>query len=926
MFGGWLFFSAFDSSGQYAVWRTDGSQENTLLVVPASSYPTNMPFTFKTFQNKLFFASNHRIWYLETPDGQPQPLVESTTSFSPPWMKELDDHLIFIWHDSEHGDKLWTSDGTPAGTHILENDLAWPSYSSLFFGLVHQNILYFRATNNTLWSYRPAQHQLTQLFAQKSTGLVAMGNWVYFFAYDETNGGMLYRTDGLDVQPAVKLSTSNVQVGFFGALTRENQNYLLFHIKDADNQTWLYSSNGAQDGLTKLAGPLSITSNSIGYANGRYFFGARDATHSAEVWQSDGTTAGTSQVKDIYPGLGGSYPDGFGSCGTRICFFASDDIHGLEPWSTDGTPEGTQMLVDANPTASDSNFIHIQPAGERLYFIAHDGVHRNLYRVTPAAAGVELLNQSVDPNDNNGVMASVGDQVFFLEDLGDNGFNLWRVAGPTSSPELIKNLGKLDGSTAIEHLQAFNQAVFFPFGDQLWTSNGSASDTQLLYDMADPIKFLTAFDNRLVFGTYNSSGSTKLYVSNGTGPTPTLGTISGQIANSAQTGPNLFIDLVTSDNAHQLWQVNATTLALQQVAAPTCLGSFGTISRLTAVGDTLYFLNRSTSQTQMTLLKVHSAREGAECIWSASLDPNSAAWDGTPMAVFQDKVFFEIPGADGGFRLMSSDGTSAGTLPLPGQDSLFQGAAYPLPAAGGLFFQATTQAEGRELWFWDGEQAPNLISILNPGPASSSPRVLLAYNESLYFATNDSIGRRELWTFDTSQIPPANAGFTPDLSAGIAPLSVTFSPSNYGSENTFTWDFGDGSSSSEPNPTHTFTSGGEYPVSLEISGYGVKRQVTKTITVYEPAQAKFDPPAASGIPYELCFANHSTGSYTTLQWDFGDGTTSAEANPSHRYQQPGTYQVTLTVTGPGGTSQSALQITIPVFSQTIYLPSIGKSE
>jgi PKD repeat protein len=55
------------------------------------------------------------------------------------------------------------------------------------------------------------------------------------------------------------------------------------------------------------------------------------------------------------------------------------------------------------------------------------------------------------------------------------------------------------------------------------------------------------------------------------------------------------------------------------------------------------------------------------------------------------------------------------------------------------------------------------------------------------------------------------------------------------------------------------------------------------------------------------FADSSTGPVTTWTWDFGDGGTSNEQNPIHRYQQQGTYNVALTVGGAAGQSDTLLQ-------------------
>jgi PKD repeat protein len=60
-------------------------------------------------------------------------------------------------------------------------------------------------------------------------------------------------------------------------------------------------------------------------------------------------------------------------------------------------------------------------------------------------------------------------------------------------------------------------------------------------------------------------------------------------------------------------------------------------------------------------------------------------------------------------------------------------------------------------------------------------------------------------------------------------------------------------------------------------------------------------PASGAKPLLVAFTDASTGSITTWAWDFGDGKTSAEQKPSHTYKQRGSYTVSLSVTGPGGT-------------------------
>jgi PKD repeat protein len=151
----------------------------------------------------------------------------------------------------------------------------------------------------------------------------------------------------------------------------------------------------------------------------------------------------------------------------------------------------------------------------------------------------------------------------------------------------------------------------------------------------------------------------------------------------------------------------------------------------------------------------------------------------------------------------------------------------------------------------------------------------------------------------------AQAAFSATPTIGIAPLDVDFTNTSTGDYDTCSWDFGDsGTSSVCAPPTYTYSTPGVYTVALTVSGNGGEDTETKTgyITVYEEAQAAFSATPTTGIaPMDVDFTNSSTGDYDTCSWDFGDSGTSSEcAPPTYTYNTPGTYTVSLTVSGNGG--------------------------
>lgn len=138
---------------------------------------------------------------------------------------------------------------------------------------------------------------------------------------------------------------------------------------------------------------------------------------------------------------------------------------------------------------------------------------------------------------------------------------------------------------------------------------------------------------------------------------------------------------------------------------------------------------------------------------------------------------------------------------------------------------------------------------------------------------------------------------------GCSPHAVQFkdeSTSKTGTVTNYLWDFGAGGST-QPNPTFTYNVNGNYNVSLIVTNsWGCESDAAiqpQYIKVYPKVNASFNIPNNSSceVPFTTSFVNTSTGGGTiTYEWDFGDGQTSTDPNPSHTYTTTGAYNVTLT--------------------------------
>jgi len=153
--------------------------------------------------------------------------------------------------------------------------------------------------------------------------------------------------------------------------------------------------------------------------------------------------------------------------------------------------------------------------------------------------------------------------------------------------------------------------------------------------------------------------------------------------------------------------------------------------------------------------------------------------------------------------------------------------------------------------------------------------------------------------------PPPVAEFIGTPLSGDAPLAVSFTNQSSGGISSYNWDFGDNNTSTLQNPSHTYTLAGTYAVSLTVTGPDGSDTETKIdyifVTTPTPPLAGFvGSPLNGAAPLSVSFTDQSSGSITSHNWDFGDGGTSTEQNPSHTYTLAGTHAVSLTVTGPLG--------------------------
>jgi len=144
--------------------------------------------------------------------------------------------------------------------------------------------------------------------------------------------------------------------------------------------------------------------------------------------------------------------------------------------------------------------------------------------------------------------------------------------------------------------------------------------------------------------------------------------------------------------------------------------------------------------------------------------------------------------------------------------------------------------------------------------------------------------------------PVASFTFTP--TSGVAPLSVQFTDTSTGDPSRWLWTFGDGTTSNERNPSHTFGEARSFEVVLQVENALGSSDVSQALVVGESLAADFTfQPRQGDAPFIVDFQDRSSGNPAAWEWNFGDGETSTEQNPSHLYTipKPDGYTVTLRI-------------------------------
>lgn len=224
----------------------------------------------------------------------------------------------------------------------------------------------------------------------------------------------------------------------------------------------------------------------------------------------------------------------------------------------------------------------------------------------------------------------------------------------------------------------------------------------------------------------------------------------------------------------------------------------------------------------------------------------------------------------------------------------------------------------------DGEIEATVSNGVEPfvftwSSSSNSSAVETGLAEGVYtVVVEDSIGCVESVDVELIQLPPESEITATDVCFGE---ETSFSFTTNSGATSWLWDFGNGQTSTDQNPSITYGNSGEFNVILYLTGGCLNDTVIDTTLVFEPANAAFTyEPEIPTTRTDIQFVYNGSGA-TDFLWDFGNGELGSGIRPSQLFGEEGTYDVTLITTDANGCSDTITQTIEVLLQPVIYFPN-----
>jgi ELWxxDGT repeat protein len=678
-------FAYINPAGSQII-QTDGTSTSTIFN-NLSAYPT--PDTAGAIGSTFYFAYTNRLFKIAS--GIVSEVRLSTTYGSANFSKVVSIGSKLFLYDTYSTRRIWVSDGTTTGTRPLSVTLD-SDYPPGEFAQMDGALYFTRHAGSTyeLWKTLGTDATTSAIatgLIARPTSLTVSGHTLFFWGGSPNYGQLqLWKSDGTAAGTTL---VSNVPLPYYSSISTP---------------------------------PALVASGSRIFFNYNDFDPA-DAYEANKLWVSDGTAAGTREVRhDV--GVA-SMPNTWGGALTldpadqgatmfdyngTLLFQGYDAAAAggkwsldFELWTSDGTAAGTKLVSDIVPGAGGSAPRFFGFVGSQALISITDPQHgREPWLTDGTAQGTHLLKElntgTADSNFTN--FAAANGRLLVSANNG-----VYVVDSPQSQPRMLAfddgslAIGRIDSDESVANVGSQTYFIFYPtsggtYDPVLCVTDGTPQGTRRvksLQGIYNP-KHLTAVGDR-VFFTSLYSGASSLYVSDGS---------------------------------------DAGTVALAGGFTFPGVGGYPPSINFAAVGDVLYFAARIGTSGAFELWKSDGTPQGTVSLVSFP----ASAWFPSALTAANGRLYFL-----GGGKFYQTDGTPAGTT-LVGTGTGI-GAPYGTAPDGSLLL--ANQSASTLMRLGPANATPTKLADVVPVTGERPVRL----GKWLYFIASPNGGfTRQLWRTD----------------------------------------------------------------------------------------------------------------------------------------------------------------------------------
>jgi ELWxxDGT repeat protein len=771
--GGKIFFSANDGTISQTIWITDGTAQGTKELTDLSLYGSTNPTYLTDVNGLLYFFTDNFYGYpqasqLWKTDGTANGTGMIADFYNNPsfnyssqgrQITNVNGHIFFSIQNFGYAPELVYSDGTTAGTIILNSINPYgygsnPSYLTSLNGL-----LYFSADDGNglqLWASDgtiAGTHKINNanniyLDNDNVFHFSIINQTLYFTGYLISGGPKLCKYDASNPANNVEIVKDiNPTEDVNNMYNISNVNgTLYFSVYNGQDQT-LWKSDGTTAGTVQIkdinpGGHNIYLFKHFINANGTLLFSFYDDENGYELWKSDGTTKGTVMVREINPGIYSSWVTNISYLGKNISLFeAYDGKNGFELWRTDGSSQGTSMVKNINQSSTaSSNPVWLTPTPDRasLLFSAYDPEYGHEMRITDGSdAGTRVIKDIYKGSFDSWpyLPANLKNATYFFANIDnpvphhDHGSDIF----------LVSRFWKTDGT------ERGTSMISVPGLEALINDSGYVENPPSAPIATDNLLYLVVFNSATYLqelwrtdGTSAGTYAIKTDISPYYTITPT------------PAGNTLFFLNYDDVNGVELWASDGTSAGTKSLPG----GIYP--QDLFAFRGKLYYTAYDASYNSYLWVSDGSAN-GTKTIKNVYVYPY------IPFAQANGKLFFNgsDPNTTAGYELWATDGTPQGTKLVKDIDARNNYSSFPQNLTGTgslLFFTATDSTHGYELWKSDGTSfGTRLVKDITPGTDGSYGITSLTNaNGQLYFLNNGYLWASDGTSYGTNAVNDAS--------------------------------------------------------------------------------------------------------------------------------------------------------------------------